>query len=109
MADPSPAIETMENRWMRAWVAGDSRKRWVCKSFRFRDLYARRIGALAVFSSQIELTSTLDGKDWSGAIWVTDLWRKRRIGGWKMIHRALSRVEDDGEVPAAIGKLQLWR
>jgi len=141
MADPSPAIETMENRWMRAWVAGDSRelkaliardfsllvaskpamildrrswleaagKRWVCKSFRFRDLYARRIGALAVFSSQIELTSTLDGKDWSGAIWVTDLWRKRRIGGWKMVHRALSRVEDDGEVPAAIGKLQLWR
>ena len=141
MADLTPVIETMENRWMRAWVAGDSRelkaltardfvmlvgskpamildrrswleaagRRWVCKSFRLGDVYARRIGALAVFGSQVELKSTLDGEDWSGAMWVTDLWRKRRIGGWKMVHRALSRVEGDGQVPAAIRKLQLWR
>ena len=141
MPDPSPVIETVENRWMRAWVAGDSEdlkaltardfvmlvgskpamildrrswldaagKRWVCNSFRLGDVYARRIGALAVFGSQVELKSTLDGEDWSGAMWVTDLWRKRRIGGWKMVHRALSRVEGDGQVPAAIRKLQLWR
>ena len=25
MPDPSPVIETVENRWMRAWVAGDSK------------------------------------------------------------------------------------
>ena len=96
--DPRPAS------WLDA--AG---KRWVCNSFRLGDVYARRIGALAVFGSQVELESTLDGEDWSGAMWVTDLWRKRRIGGWKMVDRALSRVEGDGQVPAAIRKLQLWR
>ena len=141
MPEITPIVETLENRWMRAWTAGDSKelkaltardfillvgskpamildrrswleaagKRWVCKSFRLGDVYARRIGSLALFSSQVELKSTLDGEDWSGAMWVTDLWRKRRIGGWKMVHRALSRVEGDGQVPAAIRKLQLWR
>jgi ketosteroid isomerase-like protein len=141
MADPSATIETMENRWMRAWTAGDAKelkaltardfillvgskpamildqrswleaagKRWVCKSFRFGDVYVRRVGALALFGSQVELKATLDGADWSGSMWVSDVWRKRRIGGWKMVHRALSRVEDKGDVPAAIRQLQLWR
>jgi ketosteroid isomerase-like protein len=140
MADPSPAIETMENRWMRAWVAGDSRelkalsarnfillvaskpalvldqrswveaagKRWLCKSYRFGDISVRRFGPVALFEAQLELKATLDGEDWSGWMWVTDLWRKRRIGGWRMVHRTLSRLEDS-KVSAAVRALQLWR
>ena len=141
MADPASLIEALENRWMRAWMAGDIKalkaltardfvllvaskpamildqrswldaadKRWMCSSYRFGDVYSRRIGSLAMFGAQIELKATLDGEDWSGQMWVTDLWRKRRIGSWRMVHRTLSRVEAEAKVPAAIRALQQWR
>ena len=141
MADPTSLIEALENRWMRAWVAGDTKelkaltardfillvgskpamildqrswldaagKRWICTSYRFGDVYGRRIGALALFATQVELKATLDGEDWSGQMWVTDLWRKRRIGGWRMVHRTVSRVEAEAKVPRAIRSLQQWR
>lgn len=141
MAELSPTIETLENRWMRAWIGRDVKelkaltagdfmlvvgskpamildrrswleaagKRWDCSSYRFGDVHVRRLGALATFATQLELKATLDGADWSGRLWVTDLWRKRRIGGWRLVHRALSRIEDDPKVPGAIKSLQLWR
>jgi len=141
MADAASLIEALENRWMRAWIAGDTKtlkaltardfvllvgskpamildqrswldaagKRWVCNSYRFGDVYGRRIGALALFGTQVELKATLDGEDWSGQMWVTDLWRKRRLGGWRMAHRTLSRVEAEANVPRAIRSLQQWR
>ena len=141
MAEISPAIETLENRWMRAWVgrdlkdlkalmAGDfillmgskpavildrhsfldaAKERWRCTSFRFGDIQVRRMGSCALFASQLELKATMDREDWSGRLWVTDLWRKRRIGGWRMAERILSRTEDNPQVPAAIKSLQLWK
>lgn len=141
MADLTPLIETMENRWMRAWVGRDMKElkaltardfillmgskpavildtrswleaassRWLCTSYRFGDVYVRRIGSVALFASQLELKATMDGRDWSGRYWVADLWRKRRIGGWRMAERLISRPEDDKQVPAAIRSLQLWK
>jgi ketosteroid isomerase-like protein len=141
MAALSPTIETLENRWMRAWAGGDLKDlksltarnfillvgstpavvldhaswleaattRYLCTSFRFGDVHIRSFGPVALFASQLELKATMDGKDWSGPVWVTDLWRKRRIGGWKMVERVMSRTEDKREVPAAIKSLQLWR
>ena len=141
MADLSPIIETMENRWMRAWVQRDGKalkamtskdfilllgskpgvildqrswleaaaKRWRCSSFQFGDVHVRKIGSTALFASQLELKAALDGDDWSGLVWVTDLWRKRRIGGWRMVERILSRTENREAAPAAIRALQLWR
>jgi len=142
MADLTPVIETMENRWMRAWVQRDSRAlksltarnfrlltgskppvildhkswveaattRWLCTSYTFGDLYVREVGGVALFASQLELKAKLDGDDWSGRYWVTDLWRKGRIRrGWRMAQRVISRVEDKPEVPAAIRALQLWK
>jgi ketosteroid isomerase-like protein len=141
MADLSPTIETLENRWMRAWVGRDlkdlksltgrdfillmgskpavildrhsfldaAKERWRCSSFRFGDIQVRRVGSCALFASQIEVKGSIDGHDWSGRMWVTDLWRKRRIGGWKMAERILSRPEDRAEVPAAIKSMQLWK
>jgi ketosteroid isomerase-like protein len=141
MADVTALIETMENRWMRAWVGRDLKelkvltardfilllgskpaaildqrswleaaaKRWHCSSFRFGDIHVRRLGSCAVFASQVELKATMDEHDWSGRWWVTSLWRKRRIGGWRMAERILSRTEDNADAPAAIKSLQLWR
>ena len=142
MSDILPIIETLENRWMRAWVGADaktlkaltSRKfRMVvgskpsvlldassflqaattsfrCESYRFGDIYARNLGGVIVFATQLELKASIEGHDWSGRIWVTDIWRKGTVRrSWRMVERILSRPEEDSEVPAAIRELQLWR
>ena len=142
MADLTPVIETMENRYMRAWVQGDSKalrsltargfillmgskppmildsrsfieaaaERWRVSSYRFGDIYVREVGGLGLFASQIEVKATMDGGDWSGRYWVTDLWKKGRIRrGWRLAQRVVSRVEDDKQVAAAIRSLQLWK
>ena len=142
MADLTPIIETMENRWMRAWVQRDARAlkgltarnfmlltgskppaildnrswidaattRWLCGSYRFGDIYVRDVGGLALFASQLEVKATLDGEDWSGTVWVSDLWKKGKVRRrWRMVQRVISRVDDKAEVPAAIRSLQLWR
>jgi hypothetical protein len=142
MADILPVIETLENRWMRAWVGGDARtlklltsrkfrmvmgskpcaildaKSWldaattsfICESYRFGDMYARDLGPVAVFATQLDLKASIDGLDWSGRMWVTDIWRKTGVRrSWRMIERVLSRPEQDADVPAAIRSLQLWQ
>ncbi len=142
MADIASTIETMEHRWMRAWVARDLRTlksltsrnfrmvigskpatlldstswieaagtRFLCSSYRFGDIYARELGPVAVFASQLEIEARVAGEDWSGRLWVTDLWRKSRVRRrWLLAERILSRTEDKAEIPAAVRSLQLWR
>lgn len=142
MADILPIIETLENRWMRAWASGDRRtlkaltsrrfrmvvgskptvlldaSSWLqaastsftCSSYRFGDLYARDHGAVAIFATQLELNAMLNGHDWSGRMWITDVWRKSAVRRrWRMVERVLSRPEGDQQVPDAIRSLQLWR
>jgi ketosteroid isomerase-like protein len=141
MADFSPVIETMEHRWMRAWINRDVKalkaitasnfillmgskppaildrpswleavaKRWDCSSYRFGDILVRREGAVAVFSAPVELKMALDGRDWSGTFSITDVWRKRRVRGWKLAQRIVSRIDDDPQVAKAIKSLQLWK
>ena len=142
MADIHAVIETMEHRWMRAWMAGDQKtlkaltssnfrmvigskpamildsRSWIaaagvryrCKSYRFGDIYAREVGGVAVFATQLEMDATINREDWSGQMWVTDLWRKTRLRrNWKLVERILSRPDERAEVPAAIRSLQLWR
>ena len=142
MAEILPIIETLENRWMRAWVSGDaktlkaltSRKfrmvvgskpsvlldasswlqaattSFLCHSYRFGDIYARNLGPVTVFATQLDLKASIDGHDWSGRMWVTDIWRKGTVRrSWRMVERVLSRPEEDSQVPAAIRELQLWR
>jgi len=141
MADLTPLIEGLENRFMRAWVASDARelkaltardfillvgsrparvldqrswieaatKRWLCTGYRFGDVHVRRFGAVVLFASQLELQASMDGNDWSGKLWVSDLWRKRRIGGWRMAERILSRADETPGLAAGVKALQLWR
>ena len=142
MSDLTPVIETMENRWMRAWVGRDGKtlkaltakdfilltaskppaildrpswleaaaKRYHCSSYRFADIYVRSWGQVAIFSASLELKATMDGQDWSGTLFVTDLWRKGRIRrGWKLVQRTVSRPDDDPKLWSAIKSLQLWK
>jgi len=142
MADLTPIIETMEHRWMRAWVGRDAKamkaitakdfilltgskppaildrpswieaaaKRWDCSSYRFGDIYVREVGGIALFTAPVELKATMDGRDWSGHFWVSDLWRKGRVRrGWKLAQRIVTRVDDNAELPKAIRALQLWK
>lgn len=142
MADLTPVIETMEHRWMRAWVGRDMKalkaitakdfillmgskppaildrpswleaaaKRWDCSSYRFGDIYVRDVGGVALFAAPVEYKATMDGRDWSGHFWVTDLWRKGRVRrGWKLAQRIVTRVDDNAELPKAIRALQLWK
>lgn len=142
MADLTPEIETMENRYMRAWAQRDlaalksltgsnfqlligskpavmldrpswleaATKRILCSAYRFGDIYVRDLGGQAIFASQLEMKATLDGKDWPGRFWVTDLWRKGRIRRrWRLVERVLSRLDDDPGVPKAIRSMQLWK
>jgi len=142
MSDLTPIIETMENRWMRAWVNRDpkalkaitasnfilltgsappvilDRRSWLdavgsrydCSSYRFGDIYVRELGSAALFAARLELKATMDGKDWSGTVWVTDVWRKGRVRrGWKLAQRVISKPDDNPDLPKAIRALQLWK
>lgn len=142
MGDITAVIETMEHRWMRAWVNRDSKalksltassfilltgskppaildrpswieaatKRYDCASYRFGDSYVRDWGSVALFAAPLELKATMDGQDWSGPLFVTDIWRKGRVRrGWKLAQRVVSRSDDNAEIAKAIRSLQLWR
>ena len=142
MADILPLIETLENRWMRAWIGADVRalkgltsrnfrlvisskpsvlldaKSWLdaaasrfpCRSYRFGEIYARDVGGVVIFATQLELEASIDGHEWSGRMWVTDLWKKTGVRrSWRMVERVFSRPEEDQQIPAVIRSLQLGR
>ncbi|HEX6219225.1 MAG TPA: nuclear transport factor 2 family protein [Sphingomicrobium sp.] len=93
----------------KSWLDAAAR-RWSCTSYRFGDIYVRKVGNAALFASQLELTATLDGEDWSGTYWITDLWRKGRIRrGWRMAQRVVSRIDDNARLAPAVRDLQLWK
>ena len=142
MADLLPVIETLENRWMRAWGSRDLRTlkaltsrnfmllvgtkppvildarswleaagtRFTCSGYRFGDIYVRALGPTALFACEVELQAMVDGHDWSGRVWITDLWRRSPVRrSWRMVERVVSRPEDDPQLPVAIRSMQLWR
>lgn len=93
----------------KSWLEAAT-KRFICTSYRFGDIYVHEVGSVAIFATQLEVKATMDGRDWSGRYWVTDLWRKGRVRRkWHLVQRVLSRPEDNKDVPAAIRSLQLWR
>ena len=93
----------------RSWFEAAT-TRYLCASYRFGDVYVRDHGSVALFASRLDIQATMDGHDWSGRLWVTDLWRKSRVRrDWRMAERIVSRPEDGPQVPAAIRSLQLWK
>jgi hypothetical protein len=131
MADLLPILETMENRWMRAWVGRDARTlkaltsrkfmllvgskpcvildapswldaattRYLCTSYRFGDFYARDLGSVALFASELEVEATVDGQDWSGpALGDGPVAQDAGPAQLRMIERVISRPEDNPQV-----------
>ena len=93
----------------KSWIEAAT-SRYRCKAFQFGDIYVRDLGPMAIFATQLSLQATMDGHDWSGQLWVTDLWRKSRVRRkWTMVERVISRPDENPDVPAAIRSLQLWR
>jgi hypothetical protein len=142
MADISAIIETLEHRFMRAWMRREkgemrkfaardftmiigtqrpqlldkpsfleaSDKAFSCNGFRFREVYVRKHKGCAWFAAGVDLELQIDGKDWSGHFWMTDLWRKSAIKrSWQLVERSLSLTEDDHALSQSIKRLQLWR
>ena len=80
-----------------------------CSSYRFGDIYVREVGGLTIFASQLELKATIQGEDYSGKLWVTDLWKKGRVRRrWQLVQRLLSRPEERPAIAPAVQSLQLW-
>ena len=85
-------------------------KSYRCSAYRFGHINVFDHGSVALFAAPLELQATMDRDDWSGSFFVTDIWRKGRLRrGWKLVHRVLSRNDDDPRVVKAIRALQLWR
>jgi hypothetical protein len=92
-----------------SWLESAS-SRFVCNSYRFGPIYVRDLGGPVMFATNAEIDARIAGEDWSGQVWLTDLWRKGRIGRqWRIVQRVISRTEAKTEIPAAIRSLQLWR
>ena len=103
-ASKPPAILDRPS-WLEA-----AAKRYLCSSYRFGDIYVQEVGGLAVFAAPVDLKATMDGRDWSGTLFVTDIWRKGRVRrGWKLAQRILSTPDERPELAKAIKSLQLWR
>jgi hypothetical protein len=76
----------------------------------FGDIYVRTIGSVALFATLLEVRASMDGRDWSGSMWISDLWRKGRVRRrWKLAQRIISRADEDPQLPRAIKSLQLWK
>jgi hypothetical protein len=104
MGSKPPAILDRPS-WLEA-----AAKRYHCSSYRFADIYVRGWGQVALFCASLELTATMDGQDWSGTLFVTDIWRKGRVRrGWKLVQRTVSRPDEDPRLRSAIKSLQLWK
>lgn len=85
-------------------------QRWACSSYRFGTVYVRAHGSFTLFAAQADLEARFDRTDWSGPVWITDLWRKGKVRRrWRLVERVISRPEDRAEVPPAIRGMQLWR
>jgi hypothetical protein len=100
-----PSVLLDAKSWLEA-----ANSSFVCHSYRFGDVYARDLGPVTVFATQLDLKASIDGHDWSGPVWVTDIWKKSGVRRrWRMVERVFSRPEEDKQVPPAIRSLQLWR
>jgi hypothetical protein len=92
-----------------SWIDAAT-SRFICNSYRFGTIYVRDLGGIVMFATHADIEARIAGEDWSGRIWLTDLWRKGRLRRqWRMIERVISRTEAKSEIPPAIRSLQLWR
>jgi hypothetical protein len=85
--------------------------RWSLTAFRFGSaLYAREQDGVGIFAAEVELQGRVDGQQFSGSWWMSDVWRKSTLTRrWQLLDRQLGRLDPGQEFPAAVRALQLWR
>lgn len=84
--------------------------RFACLSYRFHEIYVRRHGRIAMFAARVTIESRIGAHDWSGDLWVADLWQRGRMRRrWKLVERTVSRPDSDTRLPDEIRAMQLWR
>lgn len=81
----------------------------LCSGFRLGESVVRRHGRAAWYTSGAELELKIGTREWSGRFLMTGLWRKYRIGGWKLAERSLASLETDDRLADSIRRMQLWR
>jgi len=80
-----------------------------CIGFRLGESVVRRHGRAAWFTSGAELELKVGSREWSGRFLITGLWRKHRIGGWKLVERTLCSLDADDRLAASIRRMQMWQ
>ena len=84
--------------------------RLTCDSYRLGTVYIRRHGTVATFASLVTLEAQIDGRDWSGSMWIVDLWKRKGIRQrWNLVERTMARPDSDADLAGAIRAMQLWR
>lgn len=84
--------------------------RFACTAYRFGDVYVRRHGSMAVFSTLVTIEARLDDIELTGEAWITDLWQRSAVRRkWRLLERTLSRPDTTEQLTGAVRSLQLWR
>lgn len=84
--------------------------RFRCTAYRFGEVYVRRHGGTAVFAAPLTIEASIGSDEWTGAAWVTDLWRRSAVKRkWRLVERVLARADGEQAFPPAIRAMQLWR
>jgi ketosteroid isomerase-like protein len=83
----SVATDTVVDRaeWLRQAASG----RVAGTGFEYEELDVEVIGDVAVSMSRTRQEATIDGRDWSATLHITDVW-VRRGGRWQVVARHAS-------------------
>lgn len=79
-----------------------------CLGFRMGEGVVRRQGRAAWFTASVDLELKLGAREWKTRFLMTGLWRKHRIGGWKLAERSLAPLDTDQRLAESVRRLQMW-
>ncbi|MEM6827291.1 MAG: nuclear transport factor 2 family protein [Pseudomonadota bacterium] len=80
-----------------------------CLGFRMGESVVRRHGRAAWFTASADLELKFGARAWEGRFLMTGLWRKFRIGGWKLVERSLATLDKDERLAQSVRRLQMWQ
>lgn len=80
-----------------------------CIGFRMGECLIRKHGRMAWYTASCDLELKLGAVEWKEKFLITGLWRKFRIGGWKLVERSLSPLDKDERLAESLRQLQMWK
>ncbi|MEO0589684.1 MAG: nuclear transport factor 2 family protein [Pseudomonadota bacterium] len=79
-----------------------------CLGFRMGESVVRRHGRTAWFTASVDLELKIGAREWNARFLMTGLWRKHRIGGWKLVERSFAPLDKDERLAESVRRLQMW-